>query len=206
MDFLKGFLTNLVVLILLVVVLDLLLPESSFRKYTKLVIGLIFVSILLSPIFQLFRTDFSETIESGIAALTQNDQYSFTNQLESKKSEINLSNRAYILEQMAEKLKRDAEEELMTAFQYKIVKVEIEIKDQSGELKTENIQQINVQLEETSSDLGTSTNIEPVEEIDIRKGTPVIAGNRTKKENEISTWLSNRWGTKDIAVHVMIGA
>ncbi len=40
MDFLKEWVTNIILFILLATVIDMLLPNSSMQKYTKMVTGL----------------------------------------------------------------------------------------------------------------------------------------------------------------------
>ena len=209
MEFLKAFLTNLVIFLLLIVVIDLLVPQNTFRKYTKLVIGLLFVSMMLSPIMELFKADFTEVIETGLTALFENEQYSFADELESKKSEINLSNRAYILEQMALGLKDDANEELIASFQYRIVDIVIRLDDEFNELTLDAIEQISVVL--TPSEATDETNggvvidVAPVEVAPVRTSDHQMNGREaTKEEKKMNDWLSKRWGVDEPLIDVEI--
>jgi len=43
-------------LIMLAIVLEMLLPNDSFKRYVHMVIGLVLIVALLSPIMKLFNT------------------------------------------------------------------------------------------------------------------------------------------------------
>ncbi len=194
----SSFITNLIIYILLAVILDMLVPNSSFRKYTKLVIGLILISIMLAPVLDFFKADLSVTMEKTLAVVGRKDAGLMNNQITDKKSEINQADRAYTLEQMAVQLKRDAEGELMTTFQYQVTGIRVEMKDKSSELKAENIKSIAVQLQKSSKD----HEIEMVEPVD----TSFYSDNKVQstKEVEISDWLTKRWELSKDVVTVTI--
>ncbi len=182
---------------LFALVLDMILPSNTFRKYTKLVVGLILVAILLTPIVKLFQQDFTFKLEEQLSAMSNQNKDIFVQKIENKKTEINHADRAYILEQMAVQLKKDAEGELMNKFQHAVVEVQIELKDMTKELKTENIQHIHVVLQKTST--GTVEKVEPVE---ISPGG--APKKESKKEGEIREWLEKRWGLKKQVVTTTI--
>ena len=58
MEFIKEWVTNIIIFILFATVIDMLLPNSKFQKYTKMVIGLLLIAIIFTPIFKLFHTRF----------------------------------------------------------------------------------------------------------------------------------------------------
>ncbi|MFP3440851.1 stage III sporulation protein AF, partial [Pantoea sp. SIMBA_133] len=58
MAVITGWITNIIVLILLATVLELLLPNSSMQRYVKMVIGLMLMAVILSPILTIFTKDF----------------------------------------------------------------------------------------------------------------------------------------------------
>ncbi len=198
MGALTSFITNLIIYILLAVILDMLVPNSSFRKYTKLVIGLILVAILLAPVLNLFKADLPLAMEQTLAVIGRKDTGQFDAKITDKKSEINQADRAYTLEQMAVQLKRDAEGELMATFQYQVTGIRVEMKDKSSELKAENIKSIAVQLRKSSK----NHEIEMVEPVD----TSFHSDNKvqTTKEVEISDWLTKRWALSKDVVTVTI--
>ena len=65
MDLIKEWVTNIILFILFATVLDMVLPNSKFQKYTKMVVGLLLISIILTPIFKLFTYDLEEALFRG---------------------------------------------------------------------------------------------------------------------------------------------
>ena len=67
MEFIKEWVTNIILFVLFATLIDMLLPTSKFQKYTKMVVGLLLlISIILTPIFKLLSTDFEETFAAAI--------------------------------------------------------------------------------------------------------------------------------------------
>ena len=60
MSFLSSWISNIIIFILLATVIDMLLPSSSLQKYTKMVIGLLLIAIIITPILSLFQTNFEQ--------------------------------------------------------------------------------------------------------------------------------------------------
>ena len=109
MSFLTEWLTTIVLFILFAIVIDMLLPSSSMQKYAKMVVSLLLIVVMLTPIFKLFKTD-PEVIFEYLTKNGQSESADIKNQINSKKIEIQASQRAYILEEMAVQLKKKAEE------------------------------------------------------------------------------------------------
>jgi len=93
MDFLKEWVTNIILFILLATVIDMLLPNSSMQKYAKMVTGLLLIAIILTPIFKLISKDF-ETAMASIPSFQGNEEKNMENLIELKKKEIQASNDA----------------------------------------------------------------------------------------------------------------
>ncbi|MGL5378521.1 stage III sporulation protein AF [Clostridium sp.] len=64
MEILKGFITTLVSMLLLMTAIELVAPESSIKKYLKFVLGLILISVMLNPIVAIFSKDESEIVSN----------------------------------------------------------------------------------------------------------------------------------------------
>ncbi|WP_409289204.1 stage III sporulation protein AF [Peribacillus sp. SCS-37] len=118
MQYITSWVTNIILFILLATVIDMLLPNSSMQKYAKMVIGLLLIAIILSPILKLFSTDFEHIVATALHSGEK--QQNIENAIEVKKKEIQASQHAYILEQMAVQLKADVKEELMNKYQMKV--------------------------------------------------------------------------------------
>ena len=115
MSFLTEWITNIIVFVLLATVIDMLLPSSNMQKYAKIVTGLLLITIILTPLLKLLTSDFDKVMNSiDINSSYQNN--SVENLIEMKKKEIQASQRAYILEQMAVQMKQQAEKEMINEY------------------------------------------------------------------------------------------
>ncbi|MBF0709216.1 stage III sporulation protein AF [Alkalihalobacillus hwajinpoensis] len=148
MDIITGWITNIIVLILLATVLELLLPNSNMQRYVKMVIGLMLMAVILSPILTIFTKDFDAMLRT--VTLTDSTlNANMENQIESKKSEIQASNAAYIEEQMAVQMKSQVEKELRDQFNLEITSVSLQLKNLDGE---KDIDQIAVTVNEAGAE------------------------------------------------------
>lgn len=71
-DGVRQWIIGIVVTIIFMSIVDLILPENSFRKYAKLATGLIVIIAILSPVFKLFKGGITieQYIESYSDSLT----------------------------------------------------------------------------------------------------------------------------------------
>lgn len=164
MSFLAGWITNIIVFVLLATVIDMLLPSSALQKYAKMVIGLLLIAIILTPILGLFHTDFEKILTAVTSEFENENKKDLGNLTEMKKKEIQATQGAYILEQMAVDLQTEVEEELMEDYKVKISSIDVGvINEESPSL--EELQHINISLEEAEED--STSAIETVAKVDI---------------------------------------
>lgn len=166
MSFLTEWITNIIVFILLAVVIDLLLPNSSMQKYAKMVISLLLIIVIINPIFKIFSTDMNDVLAEFNLQATLEDENG-KNLIEFQKKEIQASQRAYILEQMAVQMKTMAEEELVQKYDVMIESILLSESENVGDIASQkDLQHIQVILKpneatEVAGD-GTVEVIEPV--------------------------------------------
>ena len=60
-DWLAGWLREIVLVVLFAVVADMLLPTNALQRYIKVVISLFILLTILSPVLTLLRSDFNFT-------------------------------------------------------------------------------------------------------------------------------------------------
>ncbi|ATH72841.1 stage III sporulation protein AF [Bacillus altitudinis] len=112
MSFLTEWITSIILFILFAIVIDLLLPNSSMQKYAKMVVSLLLIVVMLNPIFALFRADPDQIFSEIMKGKDQAQSEEIKNQMNLEKKEIQASQRAYILKQMAVQLEKSAKEPL----------------------------------------------------------------------------------------------
>ncbi len=191
MSILTDWVTNIIVFILFAIIMDMLLPNSTMQKYTKLVIGLLLIAVFITPILSIFNKNFTSNIQEKILQGSTFNNPKLENSLESKKREIEETQQAYILEHMAVQLKNEAEKELMDQSNYAIQDITIALLDKNGEMNVENIETINVFVAESQE--SSSEVVQPVEKIDINIDEKQTIINDIPS-SELSTILSNIWG------------
>jgi stage III sporulation protein AF len=200
MEFLKEWVTNIILFILLATVIDMLLPNTSMQKYTKMVTGLLLIAIILTPIFKLISKDFETTLAS-IPSFQTPGEKNMKNSIEMKKKEIQASNHAYILETMAVQLKKGVKEELMKKYGLEIEKIDISMNEDSGLVFPDNLQKVTVLLKHPDKEVQTVEAIIPVK-INIK--TPLPSKNSVENTEKIAAFLSGKWNVTQKTVEVSI--
>ncbi|MCH1626621.1 stage III sporulation protein AF [Ferdinandcohnia quinoae] len=169
MDFIGEWITNIILFILLAVIVDMLLPNSSMQKYVKMVTGLLLIVIILTPLFSFLNSDIEQTLTKLKLSPNPTDK-NIENLIEMKKEEIQAHTLAYSLETVAVLMKKQVEEELVQKDLNLVVKdVTPSMTDDSGEIMSIKV----VLSEETVEpdgipvvnqvDIDTSEQIEPIE-------------------------------------------
>ena len=191
MSILTDWVTNIIVFILFAIIMDMLLPNSTMQKYTKLVIGLLLIAVFIAPILSIFNKNFTSNIQEKILQGSTWKNPQLENSMESKKREIEGAQQAYILEHMAVQLKNEAEKELMDQSNYAIQDINISLLDKSGEMNVENIETIQVIVAESQE--SSRESVQPVEkiEIEIDKNQSDVSDTPS---SELTTILSTVWG------------
>ncbi|WP_040208148.1 stage III sporulation protein AF [Neobacillus jeddahensis] len=200
MDFLKEWVTNIILFILLATVIDMLLPNSSMQKYSKMVTGLLLIAIILTPIFKLISKDFESALGS-IPSYQAPGEKNMENLIDLKKKEIQASQHAYILEELAVQLKKGVKEELMEQYGMEIEKIDLAINEKSDQAFPENLQKVMVLLKQPEDGLKT---VEAVKQIEINTEQPLPSEGSTEETEKIASFLSQKWNVTEETVEVSI--
>ncbi|AKI92692.1 stage III sporulation protein AF [Bacillus subtilis] len=197
MNFLTEWLTTIVLFILFAIVIDMLLPSSSMQKYAKMVVSLLLIVVMLTPIFKLFKTD-PEIIFEYLTKNGQSESADIKNQINSKKIEIQASQRAYILEEMAVQLKKKAEERF-SHDEYKVGRIKLTAGEKVD--SEEDIKTISVYMAPSSEK--TVQTVAPVH-IDTDHAYVTKEAAEQKEAKQIQTQLADIWeiGSEKITVHM----
>ena len=199
MEFIKEWVTTIVVFVLIATVVDFILPNSKMHKYVKMVVGLLLITIIINPIFSLLSKNFEIDVSSfGVIPTT-----AYVNQenlIESHKKEIESVQAAYILEETASKLKSQVQKELMDQFDLSIESLTIETTATNKEDVYDSIKNIHVILQSFDS----STNSKQIDDIEI---VQVSISKQPLKQiddqlEEVVTFLANSWNIEKTQITV----
>jgi stage III sporulation protein AF len=178
--YVTEWITNIILFILLAIVIDLLIPNSSLQRYSKMVIGLLLIVIILTPVLQLFNRNVDELL-SEVQLPGSKEEEKVEILIENQKKEIQASQRAYIVEQMAVQMKTQAEKELLDEHGYQIEGVQLVFKDDEGELSESNLEEVNVTVRKEATEEAESREIKRVT-IDTTK--PIVKEDQQKEIEE----------------------
>lgn len=71
MDWLGGWLKQIIFIILLATFIDLILPNKSMQRYVKLVVSLLILITIMKPLVSLFQQDFAGKLASSYEQIAQ---------------------------------------------------------------------------------------------------------------------------------------
>ncbi|WP_062104714.1 stage III sporulation protein AF [Bacillus niameyensis] len=197
MDYITNWIFNIIIFLLLAMIIDMILPESDMRKYAKLVTGLLLISIIVTPLFKIFTFDFEKLLTS-ITTNAEKSEQSTGILIERKKREIQASQHAYTLEQMAVQMKKQVEKELIDHHQAVIKTIQISA-DSNLEPPYDQLKKVIVHI--SSSDEKTEK-IQPVT-INIKDDLPLEE--QKNEYGEIKKWLSAQWEIPEKIIEIVSG-
>jgi stage III sporulation protein AF len=171
------------------------------QKYTKMVTGLLLIAIILTPIFKLISSDFEETLANAPIINSNGESTNMENLIEKKKKEIQASQHAYILEQMAVQLEQDVEEELMSKSGFKITSIDLLLKENETQALPENLEKVVVKVQRLESEKEAA--VEVVNKVDINTTKPPPA-KRTNEYADIKSLLSHKWNIENKTIEVIV--
>ncbi|WP_282172661.1 stage III sporulation protein AF [Cytobacillus firmus] len=201
MDFIKEWVTNIILFVLLATVIDMLLPSSKLQKYTKMVTGLLLIAIILTPILRIISNDFEEALVS-VPVFEASGEKNMENLIEMKKKEIQASSDAYILEQMAVHMKQDAEEELMEQYGLEIANIDILVDESSDQAFPDNLQKVMIQLKAEDAEAEA---VEVVKTVEINAGKPLPSSGPEHEDAErIASLLAQKWNVDANSIEVLV--
>jgi stage III sporulation protein AF len=200
MEFIKEWVTNIILFVLFATMVDMLLPNSNFQKYAKMVIGLLLIAIILTPVFKLISEDFEQAMAT-IPEFKGNNEYQMKNLIDLQKSEIQASQDAYILKQMTVQMTEDAEEELMDQYGLVIADINLLVDEDSQQPFPENLQKVVIQLKQPAEETDA---VEAVKSVEINTEEPLIQKTKTESNDKVVQLLSHKWNVDEEVITLEI--
>lgn len=198
MEFITGWVTNIILFVLLATVIDMLLPSSAMQKYAKMTIGLLLIAVILSPILELFNKDFEGLLTVVTKDFQNGDGNNLENLTEIKKKEIQAEQDAYILKKMAVLLKTGVEEELIDKYQMEIAEIDIkgEQKGQARTPKDLNLQKISLVLVDAKE---KNEAVEAVAKVEINTKRQV---DQSSEAERVKGFLADQWSVDEEIIEI----
>ncbi len=191
MEFLSGWIANIIMFILLATIVEMLLPNSSLQRYAKMVTGLLLIVIILNPILKIFHFNFEEILSTATLS-NIHEEKNIENSIEFKKKEIQASSHAYILEEMAVLMKEEVEDEVMKRFKKKVSDVSIKV-DENIEVTADSSRHfsVKVRMKEPENDDEDTIPVVALVKIDMKQSSEKES--TSFNDPEIVSFLANAW-------------
>ena len=142
-----------------------------------------------------------ETTTASIPEWGDTSENQIKNLIDSQKNEIQASQDAYILKQMAVQLKEDAEEELMDQYGLVITDLNLLTDEDNQRPFPENLQKVVIQLQEHSEETEVVEAVKPVE---INTTEPLVPEEKTENSKNILQLLSQKWSIDEKVIELQI--
>lgn len=197
MSFLAGWVSNIIIFVLLATVIDMLLPNSALQKYAKMVIGLLLIAIIITPILGLFNKDFDDILTAATSEFEDQQKKDLGNLTEMKKKEIQATQSAYILKQMAVDLQAEVEEELMADYNMKISSIDVGVKNEE-EPGVDDLQNITISLEKAEGK--ENSEIEAVAKVDINADSTSTSNDANL--DAVKRFLATSWSVDEEIIEI----
>nr|WP_225989707.1 stage III sporulation protein AF [Peribacillus frigoritolerans] len=196
-SFLAGWVSNIIIFVLLATVIDMLLPNSALQKYAKMVIGLLLIAIIITPILGLFNKDFDDILTAATSEFEDQKKKDLGNLTEMKKKEIQATQGAYILKQMAVDLQAEVEEELMADYNMRISSIDVGVKNEE-EPGVDDLQNITISLEKAEGK--ENAEIEAVAKVDINTDGPSTSNDANL--DAVKRFLATSWSVDEEIIEI----
>ncbi|PKG25684.1 stage III sporulation protein AF [Niallia nealsonii] len=202
MSFITEWVTNIILFVLLATVVDMLLPNSSFQKYAKMVAGLLLITVILTPVFKLVNHDFEDVVAQ--ATFKNSDEKNIKNSMELQKKEIQASLDEYTLNKMAVQMKEDANKELVNQYGIEIETLSITVDKGSEKSFPENLEKLVISLKPGDGEQNENA-VEAVKTVDINTQNPDSPKSDQLQvdTDSITSFLANKWDVKDENIDIV---
>jgi stage III sporulation protein AF len=146
-SFIGEWIKHIVLLILMATFLDLILPNSSMRKYVKLVVGFLLILLILTPILHLFKYD-QDRLFQKIDQMMQEENKPLTLQLEREKGKLKKQQEEAIFNEVSEKWSEEIKTGVESEFQLTVQHITLEMETKEDGV---SIKELRLQLEEENA-------------------------------------------------------
>jgi len=201
MQFFVQWISNIIVFILVASLVMMLIPNSSLAKYVKFVASLLLIVMMLQPIFQIFRVNIKDVLGNYQSKTLQADG-SVKNEINNKKKDIEATERAYILNQMAVQMKKSVEKSFSKEFKQQIDTVSLEVDENKSSINNpSDVSKVIVTIGKNHSQ---SNNVQPVQEVSINSSEPLEMDSNKQLQNDIQQFLATKWQLDERQIDVQL--
>lgn len=202
LEFLTDWIQQLIVVILLAIIAEMLLPDSKWRNYTKVVISLIIILICLQPVFTILNLDMN-SITSAIS-INNKEEPSLKQKIDGHSSEIDQAKNELVTQQVTKSMKEQVADDLASKYNLAIDSVVIsgEGEEISAAVSLGDIDESKIKSIEALKPVSISVNLDDENMSDMNE-----EGKNLKNQSAVVSFLAENWGIeeKDITITYIDG-
>ncbi|HET7579734.1 MAG TPA: stage III sporulation protein AF [Bacillales bacterium] len=204
MDYITSWIKEIILLIMLAVVLELLLPNSTLQRYVRMVVGLLLLLALLKPVLSVFDTNVNEMFTKFSSSPVVQDEQ-INNSLKNKKKEIQAAQLAYIEHRMDVQARKKIKKEVSSRYHLEVAKVDFDLKGVKFGQSPANVQHVTVTLTKHVPKEDGKVKIEPVQPVTVDVNKPAEqSSSKNPRQKKIRTYLANRWQLPEKKITVVL--
>lgn len=214
MEWLKEWLQNIIVIVLLATFADLLLPNSNLQKYSKMVLGLLIVFTILTPILTVFdQFDMNQIIQEFGNEFDDPSSNS-KREMESFQSDMQQNMQNKMITQVEQMMNEQLQEMVNNQYNVDIKDLRLETSFSEGNWKISKIEVTVQQREETEAaeEEQTEEEVENIKVVSITLDQPPASPEKKttdqneKIEKEIINLIQTEWGFPKNNIFVYFGS
>ncbi|WP_202076698.1 stage III sporulation protein AF [Caldalkalibacillus salinus] len=138
MSFIGEWIQQIVLLILMATFLDLILPNSSMRKYVKLVVGFLLILIILSPVLKLFQFDHEQLLQA-LDASTSSHEEPMSASVRAHEEKIEEMQQSYVLEEASRTWRDHITQKIEQTWPVSVAGIEIALEVRGEDIELEGL-------------------------------------------------------------------
>jgi stage III sporulation protein AF len=232
MEWLNGWIKELILIILIAAFTDLLLPNHALQRYVRSVIGLFIILVLLSPIYELFHQRWTPNlvIQAGLGEPTANEaQMQSLSSIVKQSNELKSANQQQAKQLLEQQLAVSMQEGIENQYDVSVEQMEVTTKlDDKGKpsidqvdlvLRTNSKKSVKepVQSQEKQSTIAVIKPIAPViidlkssiaeqtqplESTNVEESITTSVSSDNSIEEQIKQSIALEWQIKRSQIHI----
>jgi len=203
MEFMKSWITNITVVIIFTMLLDMLIPNDDMKKFTKVIMGLLIVLVIAKPFLMIrdFGYQFQSTMTQAAAYLEDETEDS-SGEMEVFQNDAALNIYKQKLEDKIGDIIKSRKE-----LQDRNVRVAVDIENDLNKENFGSIKSIEVLVDKGSEHAVQAASIKPVKinsETVINKKQDEYKWNNSKLSQDLSADIHEELGLVDTEIFIQI--
>lgn len=206
MEVLTSWLHQIVLIVLFAIVMDLIIPSSSFQKYIKLVMGLVIMVTLLKPIGIIFDRQFD------ISRIQWPDKLVFSSidTIKSQAADLQKDQLENAAQQWNAQLEKTIKEQVESQYPLEVSRVQVQFSEPKETGKaTPEIQNLKLAVHPQSEQYAKTDQVQPIQPVDIQatesQGNPLPTPHTTQETkllSEVKKDLANKLQVSDSIISI----